>query len=170
MNPLKVAVVIVVALVLQVALFATFDLDGARPDIMVLVAVAAGYVAGPERGAIVGFAAGLAFDIVLTTPLGLSALVYCLVGYAVGVLGGSMMRTSWWTAPAVGGAGSAAGVVLYALVGEVLGQHVFQGPSLLSIVLVVSVVNAALAPVAFRALRWARNDEVDHRRHALFSR
>jgi rod shape-determining protein MreD len=169
-NPAKLAAVIGVTLLLQLGYVSTFDLHGARPDIMLLLAVAAGYVAGPERGALVGFAAGLSFDLFLSTPFGLSALVYCLVGYLVGAVGASMMRTSWWTASVVGGAGSAVGVVLYALVGEVLDQHTFQGPSLLSIVLVVTVVNAILAPIAFRAIRWSRRDEVDHRRHTLFSR
>ena len=170
MNPVKVGAVVLVTLVLQTQFFAPFDLHGARPDVMLLLAVAGGYVLGPERGAIVGFAAGVSFDILLSTPLGLSALVYCLVAYLVGVTASSLVRLTWWTAPLVGGAGSAVGVVLYALVGAVLGQHPFQGPPLLSIVLVVSVVNAVCAPLAFRALRWARRDEVDHRRRTFLAR
>lgn len=170
MNPAKLATVIGTTLLLQLGYFSTFDHHGARPDVMLLLAVAGGYVAGPERGAVVGFSAGVAFDVFLSTPFGLSALVYCLVGYLVGAVGASIMRTSWWTAPVVGGAGSAVGVVLYALIGEVLDQHTFRGPSLLSIVVVVAAVNAVLAPVAFRAIRWSRRDEVDTRRHALYPR
>ncbi|MCB0972695.1 MAG: rod shape-determining protein MreD, partial [Acidimicrobiales bacterium] len=75
MSPARGSLLIVGALTLQVCLFSRFSFDGARPDVMVLVAVMAGLVAGPDRGAILGFAAGLAFDVVLTTPLGLSALV-----------------------------------------------------------------------------------------------
>ena len=72
MNPFRLGVVVLVALVLQVCLFSRFSYEGARPDVMILVAIAAGLVAGAERGALVGFVAGLAYDVVLTTPLGLS--------------------------------------------------------------------------------------------------
>jgi rod shape-determining protein MreD len=163
-NPPKVAAVILGALVLQVCLFSKFSFDGARPDVVILVAVAAGFVAGPERGAIVGFAAGVSFDILLTTPLGLSALVYALVGYSVGVLSGGVMRSSRWIAPAVAAVATGVGMVLYAMIGEVLGIEALKGPSLTAIVVVVAALDALLAPGAMAALRWARTDDVDHRR------
>jgi rod shape-determining protein MreD len=169
-NGPKVAAVVLAALVLQVCLLARFSFDGARPDVMVLLAVAAGFVAGPERGAIVGFAAGLAFDVVLATPFGLSALVYTLVGYAVGVLGGNVIRASWWISPLLVAVASAAAMVLYALVGEVLGQATLKGPPLTAIVVVVSALNAVLAPLAIRAVRWAAADQVDRRRHPFLAR
>ena len=170
MNPVRLAVVILVGLVLQVSLFARFSYDGARPDVMILLALAGGFAMGSERGAVVGFSAGLAFDVVLTTPLGLSALVYTLVGYAVGTVGSSVIRSSSWIVPLVALIGSAAGVVLYAVVAEVFGQAAFTGPPLTAIVVVVSTVNAVLAPVAVRAMRWVRESEADSRRHPYFIR
>lgn len=170
MNPAKVVLAVVVALVLQVSLFARFSFEGAQPDVMVLLAIAAGFVAGPEKGAVVGFSAGLAFDVVLATPFGLSAFVYTLVGYAVGVAAGSVLRSSWWIVPAVAAAASAAAMVLYAVVGEVVGQATLSGPPLTAIVVVVAAVNAVLAPVAVRAMRWARVSDADHRRQPFFAR
>lgn len=170
MNPLRLAVVILVALVLQVSLFARFSYDGARPDVMILLALAGGFAMGSERGAVVGFASGLAFDVVLTTPLGLSALVYTLVGYGIGAVGSTVIRSSSWIVPAVALVGSAAGMVLYAVVAEVLGQAALTGPPLTAIVVVVSTVNAVLAPVAVRAMRWVREPEADSRRHPYFVR
>lgn len=163
----RTAAVVLAALVLQVCFFARLSFEGARPDVMILLAVIAGYLLGPERGAIVGFASGLAFDIVLTTPLGLSALVYSLVGYAVGVATSGMVRSSRWAPMGIAAAGSAAGMVLYALVGALLGQPTLEGPSLAAIVVVVAAVNAALAPVAVRALTWARTDDRDRRQPFL---
>lgn len=154
MSWARLAVVIFVALVLQVCLLARFSYDGARVDVMVLLAICAGFVAGPERGATVGFAAGLSFDVVLATPLGLSALVYTVVGFAVGSASGSVMRSAWWIAPLVAAVASAAAMIFYAVVAEVLGQGSFDGPPLLSIVVVVCAVNALAAPVAIRAVRW----------------
>ncbi len=170
MNPLRLAAVILVGLVLQVCLFSKFSYDGARPDVMVLLAIAGGFVMGSERGAVVGFSAGLAFDVLLTTPLGLSALVYTLVAYGVGAIGGSVLRSSLWIGPLVAIVGSAAGMLLYAVVAQVFGLAAFAGPPLTAIVVVVSAVNAVLAPVAVRAMRWARQSEADSRRHPYFIR
>jgi rod shape-determining protein MreD len=166
---LRTAVVVLVALVLQVTLFSRFSYEGARPDVMVLLAILAGYQLGPERGAIVGFAAGMSFDIVLSTPLGLSAFVYTIVGYTVGAATSGMVRTSKWAVPLVAAVGSAAAMVLYALVGAVLGEPTLSGPSLASIVVLVAVVNAALSPLASRAIAWVKTDDRD-RRQTFFAR
>ncbi len=169
MSPGRIAAVVLGALTLQVCLFARFSYDGARPDVMVLIAVIAGFVLGPERGAIVGFAAGMAFDILLTTPLGLSALVFTVTAYAVGTLSSGVVRTSRWIPSAVAAVGSAAAMVLYAVLGEVLGEPTLNGPPLAAIVVFVAAVNAALAPLAVRVLTWTRVDERD-RRQPFFAR
>ena len=43
----------------------SFELFGVQGDLMLLVAIAAGLAAGPDRGATIGFAAGLAYDLML---------------------------------------------------------------------------------------------------------
>jgi rod shape-determining protein MreD len=118
----------------------------------------------------VGFAAGVAIDVLLTTPLGLSALVYTMVGYTVGSVSGGVVRRSWWIGPAVVAVASAAAMVLYALVGTVVGQDALAGPPLSAILVVVAAVNTVLAPAALRAMRWARTDERDRRHHPFFVR
>ncbi|MGB3055475.1 MAG: rod shape-determining protein MreD, partial [Acidimicrobiales bacterium] len=158
MNPARLGAVVFTALVLQVSLFSRFSFDGARPDVMILVAVVGGFVCGADRGAVIGFSAGLAYDLVLSTPLGLSAFVYTLVGYTVGAVGSSVVRSAPWIGPVVVAVGSAAGMVMYALVAEVLGQAAFAGPPLTAIVVVVAAVNTVLAPIVVRAMRWARQD------------
>lgn len=170
MNPVRLAAVVLAALVLQVCLFARFSYEGARPDVMILVAVAGGFIAGSDRGAMVGFVTGLAFDVVLSTPLGLTALVYTLVGYGAGAIGNTVLRSTFWIVPAVAAAVSAAGMLLHAVVAEVFGQAAFSGPPLTAIVVVVAAVNAVLAPLAVRAMRWARNSEADGRRYPYFIR
>lgn len=166
----KVAAVVLGAWVLQMCLFGRFSYEGARPDVMVLVAVTAGFVAGPERGAVAGFAAGLSIDIMLATPFGLSALVYTLVGYLVGLTAANVVRASWWISPIVVGLGSAVAVVLYALLGEIVGLATLEGPALGAIVTVVAVLNAILSPLAVRVLRWAMADTHDRRRNVLWAR
>ncbi len=163
MSAVKTALVLAIALVLQVSLVARFSLDGARGDLLLLATLAAAVAAGPEKGAIVGFGAGVAFDLVLTTPFGLSALVYCVMGYVVGSFQGSVLRVGWWMPVASVAIGSAAGVVIYAMIGVVLGQATLSGPPLATIVAVVAVLNGLLAPLATRSLRWALADTSQRR-------
>jgi rod shape-determining protein MreD len=156
MSAGRAALVVLAALVLQVCLLARFSYDGARTDVLILVVIAVGFLAGPERGAQMGFAAGLSFDVVLSTPLGLSALVYTVVGFAVGTMSRSVVRSAWWIGPVVVAAASAATMVLYALVAQLLGQSGFDGPPIGAVVAVVTVVNLILAPLALRAVRWTQ--------------
>ncbi len=92
-----------------------------------------------------GFVAGLAADLLLPTPFGLSALVCCLVGFAVGASTGAVTREVWWFPPLVALAASAVAVMLYAVIGAVLGQEQFLRVDLAAIVAVVAIVNAILA-------------------------
>ena len=163
MSPVRVAAVVVAALTVQVSLLSRFSFEGARPDVMILLAVIAGYVAGPDRGAIVGFAAGMSFDVLLSTPLGLSALVYTVVGYGVGAATVGMVRSSRIAPILVAAAGSAIGVLAYALAGTVLGEPTLDGPDLVAIVVFVAAINAVLAPFAVRAISWTISSDSDRR-------
>ena len=80
-SPDQGALLLLAALVIHTSVLSGIRLQGVRPDLMLLIAVCAGLVAGPERGAIVGFAAGLASDLFLQTPLGLSALTFTVVAF-----------------------------------------------------------------------------------------
>ncbi|MDQ2825624.1 MAG: hypothetical protein M3Y04_01445, partial [Actinomycetota bacterium] len=90
----------------------------------------------------------------LPTPLGLSALVFTLVGYGVGVANTGVLRSAWYIPMLTAGAASVAGVVLYAVAGSVLGEQMLTG-HLVTIALVVGVSNAVLTPVAVRLVGWS---------------
>ncbi len=154
----KTALVLVTALILQVSLVARFSLDGARGDLLLLVTVSAAVAYGPEKGAIVGFAAGLAFDLVVDTPFGLSALVYCVAGFGVGLFQGSVLRVAWWMPVASVTVGSAAAVVLYGLLAAMLGEGSLSAPPLLTVAVVVAMLNGLLAPLSTRLMHWALAD------------
>jgi rod shape-determining protein MreD len=119
---IRVAFVLFSAAVLQRGLFSQLRIADAVVDVFLLLAIAAGISLGAERGAIFGFFAGLTLDLLLSTPLGLSALVYCLVGYGTGRLQGTVRRANRvWPLVLVATA-SVAAIGLYAVVAEVLGQ------------------------------------------------
>ena len=152
---LRIAAVLVVVLVLQTSLLVRLRVHDVHPEALLVVALGAGLVAGPERGAVVGFFAGLVADLFLETPFGLSALTYCLVAFAMGSISSSVMRSTWWMSPLTVLAGSALGVSLFVLVGLLFGQAQLTHDHPAAVVAVVSLTNAALALPLMPLVRWA---------------
>jgi len=143
------------AYLLQLGLVVDLSFFGVHPDLMLLVAATAGLAAGPERGAVVGFGAGLLVDLVLQGPLGTTALAYAVVGFGAGTVGESVMRTSRAISVGIVTAASAVGTLLYAALAHLLGQRTLSDPRLWRIVAIVAVCNAALCIPALAASRWA---------------
>jgi len=160
---------IVLVLIIQYTVGLDLRIAGAHPDLMLLLPIAAGVVGGPEIGAATGFAAGIATDLLLPTPFGLSALVYSMVGFAVGYVmdaGASRREGFWWLTPLIALAASGAAVMLYAVLGAVLGQEQMVKVDLAAVVTVVAVVNAVLSPLACRMMGWALDRPVGSRRRS----
>jgi rod shape-determining protein MreD len=151
----RITFVLFSAAVLQRGLFSQLRVAGVSVDVFLLIAIAAGMMLGPERGAILGFFAGLTLDLLVQTPLGLSALVYCLVGYGMGRLQGTVLRANRLWPLVLVAASSAAAIALYAVVAEVLGQSNAISPHLPVTMLVVAIGNAILYPLARRVVRWS---------------
>jgi rod shape-determining protein MreD len=83
---LMLAAVVVAAALLQTTVLAELRLAGVRPDLLVLSVVAVAMASGPTSGAVFGFSAGLVADLLFDLPVGVSALVYTAVGFAVGTV------------------------------------------------------------------------------------
>ncbi len=132
-----------------------------QADLLLLVAIAGGIAAGPDRGAAIGFAAGIAYDLMLQTPFGLSALTYALVAYLVGSLQDSVLRAAWWIPVATATVASMAGVILYGVLGTVLGEDLV-GWELLRIAVIVGLLNTIAG--AARAPRHALGHRIGEQR------
>lgn len=155
---LRLPLVVVTALLLHTTVLSHLRLAGVTPDIMLLVAVAGGLSGGPGTGALVGFASGMAIDLFLQTPLGLSALVFSLVGYSVGTIHNALLKAAWWIPVVTAFGATAAGEALYGLAGTVVGDRQVLLSELALIVPIVALVNAALAPFVIRVVSWAVGD------------
>ena len=83
---LALAVVLVVAVLIQSTVLARLRLAGVRPDLLVLAVVAVAMASDAPTGAVFGFDAGLVADLLFDLPVGVSALVYTAVGFAVGTV------------------------------------------------------------------------------------
>lgn len=151
----RVTLVVFVVLTVQHTVLDGVRIAGAHPDAMLLLPIAAGYVAGPTRGAALGFAAGMVCDLFLPTTFGLSALVGCLVGYGTGLATGGLVRSSWWLPLIVSAGATAVGLTAYAILGAVLGQPGYLTADLAPALVVATPAAAVLATPVVRMVAWA---------------
>ena len=158
---LRIGLFLVVVTVVQTALASDLRVLKVAPDLFVLVTICGALAGGAESGAVLGFSCGLLTDLFLTsTPLGLSALTYCIIGALVGWLRASVLPERNLIIPAAALFGTAAAVFMFVGFGDVLGQHhlLDAGRSwLLRVVLIESAWNVVLSfPVAWLYSRLAR--------------
>jgi rod shape-determining protein MreD len=86
------ALLVFVAALLQVTLFASFDLTAGAPDLLLVTLVAVAILRGPIAGAGAGFLGGLVIDTATLGTLGLTSLVLTFTGYWVGRYGETTPR------------------------------------------------------------------------------
>ena len=136
--------------VLQAGLLDGLRIAGRAPEPLLVLAVAGGLVGGQRRGLRFGFVAGLLYDLVAGTPLGLAAFAYAAGAAAAGLLTGYTVRAWWLVPPFV-----ALGLSLYVFAGEVVGQdHLFDDRYVLTLG-VVALWSALRAAPALLLVRWA---------------
>lgn len=155
MTVVKIGSVLLIAVVVQLAVFVDVRVFGVAPELLALVAVLAGMLAGPERGATVAFGAGLLWDVWLPTPLGVAAMSFAIVAFAVGSVEAGLFNDSRLQLSALAFLGTFAAVVGYALLGEVVGARGLVDVELLRVALIAGVLNGLIAPVMLRPMRWA---------------
>ncbi len=119
------------------------------PELALVATIAIAYREGPETGAGFGFVAGFATDLFIDTPLGLSALVFTLTGYLIGVVQGAMARTAWWVPPVLGGLGGLVSGLLFVGIGTLVGQEQLWALRSLRIVAISACYDAVVAFIVF---------------------
>lgn len=149
----KLASLVVGTVVLQTTLFPDLRLFGVAPDLVLVGAIAVAYRVGPERGAIYGFAAGLAIDLFLQTPLGISALSFAIVGYGIGILQTGLSRPPRFVAAMVGGAGGLAGGLIFVAIAALAGEDQVIALRSLWVLGLAALYDALLAVPMFRVAR-----------------
>jgi rod shape-determining protein MreD len=139
---------VLVALVLQVAVFPHLAWQGIVPNFCLLVVVAAALVRGPGFAATLGFFAGLALD--LAPPADHVAGRWALALVVVGCVAGLMRqdtRIQATTVVATVAASSFIGTSVYALSGLVLGDAVASPGDLVRVIVVALVWDVLLTPL-----------------------
>lgn len=154
---LRVLLVVVVVVILQGTLAADVRIDGVHPDLMLLLLAVLAVEGSAERGAVVGLGVGILSDLFLTTPFGLSALCDVLVGFALALFGRDVVARTPWAVVPIAALGTAGGVVVYALLGSLLGGPTLLHGEVLRVAVVTALVNLVLAWPLARILRWAES-------------
>ena len=145
-SMVRVALVIFVVLMVQQTSWWRCASAAPTPTSCWLLPITAALLGGPETGAIVGFLSGMAFDLVLPTPFGLSALVGACWAYATGSLTAAVDPRASWLKPVAALAGSVAADMLFAVLGAILGQQQMVQVDFLALFLVVGVSSLVPAP------------------------
>ena len=96
-QTLKIAALILVSLILQIALFSRISILGGKPDLPLALVVSAALFRGPFYGEIVGFASGLLDDLFSGGRLGIQAFSKVVIGYGIGFIRGRLYSDNFIT-------------------------------------------------------------------------
>lgn len=157
------AVVVVLAVVLQVAALPVVAVNGVVPNLVLLVVVAASVVRGPGHGAVVALVAGLLLDLAPPADhvVGQWALAFVLAAALAG-----RVRTEVRHSPlAVVGLVAVCSFVatsVFALTGLVLGELALPPGELLQVVLIALLWDVVVAPLVVPLLLPVFERPVSH--------
>ncbi len=152
------AAVLLLAVAVQSTLLARLTLLGVIPQLVLVVVVCLAYLDGPRVGVVLGFAGGLLQDLLLPQSIiGLTALVYTLLGYGVGSLRQFAPSDSVWS-PVFGVAiASAIAEVGYAMLAIILGEQWVSLGFTAQVTGLVVLYDTLLTPFVFPLLRRIAN-------------
>ena len=164
----RLALVILATIALQFSLLNGIRIGHVHPEIIWLIPAAAGLLAGPELGIVIGFLAGLWLDCLVPTPFGLSALVGASIGYLAGLLEqrGVVVGAGQvvWVGPGLGAAAGLFGVLLFGVIGWLMGDKGFASVDYLVLTILELVVAGSLMMPVLWGVRWALGTEGRARR------
>lgn len=145
---------VVLALAIQSTLLPQATLLGVIPQLVLITIVTLAYLDGERVGAVAGFAAGLLQDLLLPQAIvGLTALVYTLIGYSVGSLRQYAPSESVWTPVFAVALASATAEAGYALLSVILGQSWVSVAATGKVAVLVVLYNTLLTPFVFPLVR-----------------
>lgn len=143
----------VIGVIVQAAAISQITVFGAPIDLFPIVVGAVGLLAGSIGGAAFGFCAGLFIDIALLQTIGVTSLLYVVVGYGAGRLRELRDPAHGLTPMAVGAAATAVATVGFAILTFMLGVDAPVSLLLVRQILVTIVVNTLLAIPVYALVR-----------------
>ena len=142
---LRIAALAVVAVFFQTGVVSEVPVFGVNVDLSPLVVAFVGLLCGSTVGAVTGFAIGLLVDLTLVQTLGVTSLIFTLIGYWSGRLKELRDPQAAVTPLLVGAAAAAASLVGYSLVEFLLGVDAPVSLELLRQIVIGIVLDAVVA-------------------------
>jgi rod shape-determining protein MreD len=159
---LRIAALVLAVVVLQIAVVTQLNVVDANADLLPLVALSVGLLAGPVAGATIGFLLGLVADMALLQTLGVSSLLLIGVGYLAGRYRELRDATHKMVPPLGGFVATLAYAASFSLVQFLLGVESPVSPLVIREILVGALINALIAIPVFAAVRaFLRADLID---------
>jgi rod shape-determining protein MreD len=170
---LRLAAVALGAVLIQQAAVSQISIFGVTADLGPLVVMSVGLLAGSMPGAIMGFAMGLMVDLVLFQTLGVTSLLYIVIGYWSGRVR-ELLDPAHGLVPLAMGAGATAVAGFgMALIQFLLGVDAPVSALLLQQIFVTILVNTLIAlpvyAVVRRILRSTLPDDPRRRRRRAYT-
>ena len=150
----RLVLVLLLVISLQTTLFAEMRPFGVAAQLVLLFAIVSGSIYGSPLGAITGLIAGLMYDFILPTPVGLTSLAFGLAGATAGLLIYFFREPTWWMRLITIGIVSLLGEFYYPLAQTVIGLDGWLQWRIIKVAIVVAGCNLILSPLAILVCRW----------------
>lgn len=153
------ALLLVVAVLIEVSVLAPLSFPGATPSLVLVVIVILAGQFGATTGAACGFAGGLLLDVAppAAGTIGISALLLTVVGYAVGRFAESDDRP-WWSLAILAALAAPLAILGGAVLGGLLGDPRVRWDDVVMLMLTGAgyalVLGLALTVPLRRLCRW----------------
>ena len=151
---IRLALLAFLTVLVQTAAFSQLRLFGASPELVPLVVASVALLTGATLGAITGFGAGLLLDFALYQTLGISSLVYVLVGHLAGRMGESTRDPSATGLPLAAGAmATAVATVAFSTMQFLLGVEAVVSFALVGQIISTILINTLIALPVYALVR-----------------
>ncbi len=169
----RIAVLILVVVFFQIGVVSEVPVFGVTVDLSPLVVAFVGLLCGSTIGAATGFVVGLLVDLALVQTLGVTSLIFTLIGYWCGRLRELRDPQATLTPLLVGAAAAAAAAVGYSLIEFMLGVDAPVSLELLRQIVLGVVVDTIFALpmwlVVRRSLEPGLPDDPRRRRRRAYT-
>lgn len=152
---LRLVLVALVAVVIQDAAISQITLFGVSADVMPLVVMSVGLLCGSMTGAVMGFGAGLLVDLLLVQTLGITSLLYLLIGYWSGRVRELRDPSHGLVPVAAGAAATAVAQIGMAMLQFLLGVNAPVSGLLVQQIFVTILINTLISLPVYAIVRRA---------------
>ncbi len=149
MRAVLLLLILGVALVLQATVFDFIRILGAKPDLVMIMAVLYGFIYGSREGAYFGFLSGLLVDFSVGHYIGFNALANMGAAYAGGLAEANLYKENSLIAAFVVLLSTIAGQTICYLLLLIIGIQVSPINGFLQVIFPVALYNTILTPLVY---------------------